>query len=129
MQIIFKYLSINILARCTHYGLRSWWRGLTPYFVKLVVPYTMFHLFEGPARNMARNGQKVSEAMVALFKGLGLAIGYAVVFPFENARVRMGADIERDRVYRNIRDCLDKMKKTEGKSSFYRGFSLSLLHV
>lgn len=38
----------------------------------------------------------------------------------------MGADIERSRVNKNVRDCMSKMRKVEGKSSFYKGFALSL---
>ena len=41
----------------------------------------------------------------------------------------MCADIERNRVYSGIRDCMDKMKKVEGNRSFYRGFSLALPHL
>lgn len=61
---------------------------------------------------------------IAKYSVLGIA--YTIIYPFENARVRMGADIERSRVNRNIRDCMSKMRKVEGTSSFYKGFALSL---
>jgi hypothetical protein len=38
----------------------------------------------------------------------------------------MGADVENQRVYRNLRDCTKKMSKVEGKSSFFKGYALSL---
>lgn len=58
-----------------------------------------------------------------------LGIGYSLVYPLENIRVRMGADVERLKVYAGTRDCADKMRKIEGVKSFYRGFALALPHL
>lgn len=69
------------------------------------------------------------DQLVSGIKALVLAIGYGMVYPFENVRVRMGADVERDRVYTGVRDCLAKMRKVEGKGVFYRGFGLSLVYI
>jgi hypothetical protein len=38
----------------------------------------------------------------------------------------MGADIEEDRFYSNMRECVRKMKKNEGKLSFYRGYLIGI---
>jgi hypothetical protein len=61
-----------------------------------------------------------------LLKYSFLAIGFTIIYPIENVRVRMGGEIGRDRIYRSIKDCIRKMRKTEGVSSFFRGFALSL---
>jgi hypothetical protein len=55
-----------------------------------------------------------------------LIVGFTLIYPIENVRMRMGGEVERDRIYKNIKDCIRKMRKTEGVSSFFRGFALSL---
>jgi hypothetical protein len=55
-----------------------------------------------------------------------LSLGYLLVYPFENVRMRMGSEVEKNRIYTNFQDCLSKMRKYEGASSFFRGLALSL---
>lgn len=56
-------------------------------------------------------------------------MSYILVYPLENVRLRMGADVGRDRVYRTPRDCLGKMKKVEGRFSSYKGFIVSAPYI
>jgi hypothetical protein len=52
-----------------------------------------------------------------------------LLYPFDNIRLRMGADIESIRIYEGLADCYRKMRKFEGIKSFYRGFMLNYLYV
>lgn len=114
----------NRIARCTHYGIRSLYRGLSAYFARVVAPFGVYQAVNA-VQEQGKQTQKETWEMHAMKYGV-LGVMYALVYPFENARVRMGADVESHRVYKNTRDCFSKMRKIEGRSSFYRGFTLSL---
>lgn len=38
-------------------------------------------------------------------------MGYAVLYPLEIINLHMSAEVERDRFYRNTRECVSKIKK------------------
>ena len=44
-------------------------------------------------------------------------------------KIRMSQDVEALRFYKNLSDCFSKMKKYEGKKSFYQGFTIGFLHL
>lgn len=52
-----------------------------------------------------------------------------LIYPLENLKLRMAADLEEERYYSNIRDCIKKVKKHEGNRAFYRGFTVASIHL
>ena len=72
------------------------------------------------------NQNKLTESIV---KGLVGSAGYMLIYPLENVNLRMSVDLEQDRYYSNIRDCIKKIKKHEGAKALYRGFGVASLHL
>ncbi|RCN51052.1 putative ADP/ATP translocase 2 [Ancylostoma caninum] len=63
--------------------------------------------------------------------GLGGATALLLLYPFDFARTRLAVDVNADgsRKFKGMLDCLDKMRKREGCSGWYRGFSASVQFV
>lgn len=43
---------LSRLARCTHYGIRSWFRGMTPYTIKVIFPYCVMNSLSNFSPNL-----------------------------------------------------------------------------
>ena len=42
--LLLVFISDNRIARCTHYGIRSLYRGLSAYFARVAVPFGVYQV-------------------------------------------------------------------------------------
>lgn len=49
-------------------------------------------------------------------------VGYFLTYPLEVVNIRMSAEVDGQRFYTNTRQCLAKIRKTEGIKAIYKGF-------
>ena len=69
-------------------------RGLTPYFLKMSLPYSVYHFAESSfATKLSVDSEWGKGWVHEIAKGAALSFAYFVIYPFENVKLRMGADV------------------------------------
>jgi hypothetical protein len=74
------------IARCSHLGIRSTFRGLKITMMKNAMLYSIYEFiskFKFEENRLAEN----------ITKGLVGVSGYLLMYPLENIKIRMGADL------------------------------------
>lgn len=130
LQITYSNLKIktteNIIGIITidsgeaiHHGSKSYFRGFMPFISKTALVTAVSKVSDlGLADSIDRNTWGTTDWLSV---GFG-ALGYAVLYPLEIINLHMSAEVERDRFYRNVRECVSKIRKNEGVKTLYRGF-------
>lgn len=88
-----------------HYGRRSLFRGFIPFLTRSALLTTAVKV---PNYVLSSRDELGIEKMISL--GVGL-LGYIVLYPIEMINMRMCSEIEKQRFYGNVRECVSKIKK------------------
>lgn len=91
-----------------HHGFRSYFRGFIPFISKSAIVTAASRVTDVSLADSP--GHRLWATTDWLSVGFGL-LGYAVLYPLEIVNLHMSAEVERDRFYRNVRECVSKIKK------------------
>lgn len=95
-------------GEAVHHGFKSYFRGFIPFISKSALVTAASKITDVGLPDSSN--QHIWGTTDWLSVGFGV-MGYAVLYPLEIISLHMSAEVERDRFYRNTRECVSKIKK------------------